>query len=132
MTQNKHKYFAISTHVTMFGPKNLELNGKFGVIKFPLEPSDWQDITLHSPSLKHLLHFNYKIYYCYVRRDNACSFYFKIVLIFVCEEFCSEISQSIFAYQHFCLFCIWEVCLRLCDHIYIEYFLYWRRLIISK
>ena len=39
-TKNEWKYFTIGMSVTMFGLNNLELNGKVGVIEYPLESSD--------------------------------------------------------------------------------------------
>ena len=46
---NERKYFAIVTHVNLFGINNLEFNGEVDVIDSPLER---QYVTLHPPFLK--------------------------------------------------------------------------------
>ena len=51
-TKNECKSFDIGTCVTLFGLENLKFNEKFGVVESPLEPSDRQDVILHSPPLQ--------------------------------------------------------------------------------
>ena len=98
-TQNECNSFDIGTRVAPFGLNNLEFNGKVGVIESPLESSGQKDVPLHSPPLQRSVHFNYKIDYCYVIKNNACSFF--IVLVFLCENLCSESTQYFPVSQRF-------------------------------
>ena len=50
-TKNECKYFYNRMRVALFGLKNMEFNGIFGVIKSILEPSGRQDAPLNSTPL---------------------------------------------------------------------------------